>query len=113
MGSRTCRDIRAQVAVRGLVDPLQARSRRMRLQEVVQASASRTIGRPLDTLDRPMWTPFGVSEEQYRKLESEDLSRKDLGAPQSYVAALGGTFRASAVFGDSALAYKADVGATT
>jgi transcriptional regulator with XRE-family HTH domain len=46
---------------------------------------------------------MGVSQARISKLESGDPSRTELGTLQSYVAALGGTLRIVADFGDKAV----------
>ena len=44
---------------------------------------------------------MGVSQARVSKLEGGDLSHTELGTLQSYVAALGGTLRIVAEFGES------------
>lgn len=100
--ARNWRDVRADAVAQGRVDPERADSARKEMHDAVQAQRLADIrkahghARQADVAEL-----MGVSQARVSQLESGDLSHTELGTLQSYVAALGGSLRVVADFGES------------
>lgn len=101
--ARNWRDIRAEAVKRGLVDPSRADASRKDLHETVQAQRLADIRKAHGHRQSDVAALMGVSQARVSKLESGDLSRTELGTLQAYVAALGGSLRIVAEFGEGTL----------
>jgi predicted XRE-type DNA-binding protein len=102
--ARNWRDIRADAVARGRVDPARADGARKEMHDAVQAERLADIrkaqghARQADVAEL-----MGVSQARVSKLESGDLAHTELGTLQSYIAALGGSLRIVADFGDDSV----------
>jgi predicted XRE-type DNA-binding protein len=102
--ARNWRDIRADAIAQGRVDPARADAARKDMHEAVHAHRLAEIrkahghARQADVADL-----MGVYQARVSKLEGGDLSHTELGTLQSYVAALGGSLRVVADFGESSV----------
>jgi predicted XRE-type DNA-binding protein len=102
--ARNWRDIRADAIAQGRVDPARAEAARKEMHEAVRAHRLADV-RKAHGLDRQsdVAALMGVSQARVSKIESGDLSHTELGTLQSYVAALGGSLRVVAEFGDNSV----------
>ncbi|EUA08415.1 helix-turn-helix family protein [Mycobacterium kansasii 732] len=99
--TRTWREVRREAVAQGRLDPLRARAARKKMQEAVGAYRLTEIRKARGhTRQADVAALLGVSQARVSKLESGDLSHTELRTLQSYVAALGGTLRVLAEFGD-------------
>jgi DNA-binding transcriptional regulator YiaG len=102
--ARNWREIRAEAVAQGLLDSARADAARKGMHDAVQAERLADIrkahghARQSDVAEL-----MGVSQARVSKLESGDLSHTELGTLQSYVAALGGSLRIVAEFGESSV----------
>lgn len=100
--ARNWREIRADAVAQGRVDPARADSARKEMHDAVQAQRLADIRKAHGhARQADVAALMGVSQARVSKLESGDLSHTELGTLQSYVAALGGSLRVIADFGNS------------
>lgn len=102
--ARNWRDVRADAVAQGRVDPDRVDAARKEMHDAVQAQRLADIrkahghARQSDVAEL-----MGVSQARVSQLESGDLSHTELGTLQSYIAALGGSLRVVAEFGDNSV----------
>jgi DNA-binding transcriptional regulator YiaG len=102
--ARNWRDIRADAIAQGRLNPARADAARKKMHDAVQAERLADIRKAHGhARQADVAAIMGVSQARVSKLESGDLSRTELGTLQSYVAALGGSLRIVAVFGESSI----------
>lgn len=100
--ARNWREIRAEAIAQGRLDPARADAVRKAMHDAVQAQRLAEIRKAHGHVRQSdVAALMGVSQARVSKLESGDLSHTELGTLQSYVAALGGSLRIVADFGDS------------
>jgi predicted XRE-type DNA-binding protein len=100
--ARNWREIRAEAAADGRLDPKRAKAARKAMHATVQAHRLAEIRKTLGhARQADVAALMGVSQARVSKLESGDLSHTELGTLQSYVAALGGQLRVVADFGEN------------
>ena len=100
--ARNWREIRAEAVAQGRVAPATADAARKEMHDAVQAHRLADIRKAQGhALQADVAALMGVSQARVSKLEGGDLSHTELGTLQSYVAALGGTLRIVAEFGES------------
>lgn len=100
--ARNWRDIRAEAIAQGRLDPGRADAARKEMHEAVQAQRLADIRKAQGhARQSDVALLMGVSQARVSKLEGGDLSHTELGTLQSYVAALGGSLRIVADFGES------------
>ena len=100
--ARTWREVRAEAVARGRLAPQRADTARKEMLEALRAprlAEIRNAHRHARQSD--VAALMGISQARVSKLESGDLSHTELGTLQSYVAALGGTLRVVADFGEN------------
>jgi predicted XRE-type DNA-binding protein len=86
------------------VDAARADAARNEMRDAVQAQRLADIRKAHGhARQADVATLMGVSQARVSKLESGDLSHTELGTLQSYMAALGGSLRIVAEFGDNAV----------
>ncbi len=99
--ARNWREIRADAIAEGRLDPARADAARKEMHDAVQAQRLAEIRKAQGhARQADVAAVMGVSQARVSKLESGDLSRTELGTLQSYVAALGGSLRIVADFGE-------------
>ncbi|OPX11892.1 XRE family transcriptional regulator [Mycobacterium sp. AT1] len=102
--ARNWRDVRADAVTQGRVDPALADAARKDMHDAVQAQRLADIRKAHGhARQADVAAHMGVSQARVSQLESGDLSHTELGTLQSYVAALGGSLRVVADFGDNAV----------
>ena len=102
--ARNWREIRAEAIARGRVDPTLADAARKEMFDCVQAQRLAEIRKAHGhARQADVAALMGVSQARVSKLEAGDLSHTELGTLQSYVAALGGSLRIVAQFGDGSV----------
>ena len=102
--ARNWREIRAQAVAQGRVDTVRAEAARKQMHDAVQAQRLADIRKAHGhARQADVAALMGVSPARVSKLESGDLSHTELGTLQSYVAALGGSLRIVADFGESSV----------
>jgi predicted XRE-type DNA-binding protein len=100
--ARTWREVRAEAVAQRRLDPQRADNARKEMLEAVRAQRLAEIRKAHGhARQSDVAALMGVSQARVSKLESGDLSHTELGTLQSYVAALGGTLRVVADFGES------------
>ncbi|GFG77750.1 transcriptional regulator [Mycobacterium paragordonae] len=100
--ARNWREIRADAIAQGRLDPSRAEAARKEMHDAVQAQRLTDIRKAHGLVRQAdVAALMGVSQARISKLESGDLSHTELGTLQSYVAALGGSLRIVAEFGES------------
>ena len=100
--ARNWRDVRADAVAQGRVDPARADAARKDMHDAVQAQRLAEIRKALGhARQSDVAALMGVSQARVSQLESGDLSHTELGTLQSYIAALGGSLRVVADFGES------------
>lgn len=99
--ARNWRDIRAEALADGRLDPKRADAARKQMHDAFQAQRLADIRKAHGhARQADVAALMGVSQARVSKLESGDLSHTELGTLQSYVAALGGSLRIVADFGE-------------
>jgi DNA-binding transcriptional regulator YiaG len=102
--ARNWREIRAEAIAQGRLDPALADAARKEMYETVQAQRLAEIRKSQGLVRQAdVAAIMKVSQARVSKLESGDLLHTELGTLQSYVAALGGTLRIIADFGETAV----------
>jgi predicted XRE-type DNA-binding protein len=102
--ARNWREIRADAIAQGRLDPARADAARKEMRDAVQAQRLADIRRAHGhARQADVAALMGVSQARVSKLESGDLSHTELGTLQSYVAALGGSLRVVADFGEGSV----------
>jgi predicted XRE-type DNA-binding protein len=102
--ARNWREIRAEAIAQGRLDPARADAARKKMHDAVQAQRLADIRKAHGhARQADVAALMGVSQARVSKLESGDLSHTELGTLQSYVAALGGSIRIVAEFGESSV----------
>lgn len=101
--ARHWREIRAEAVASGRVDPARADAARKEMHDAVQAQRLADIRKAHHARQADVAALMGVSQAWVSKLESGDLSHTELGTLQSYVAALGGSLRVVADFGEDVI----------
>ncbi len=102
--ARSWREIRADAIAQGRVDAARADAARKEMHDAVQAHRLAEIRRTQGhARQADVAALMGVSQARVSKLEGGDLSHTELATLQSYVAALGGSLRVTADFGESAV----------
>jgi predicted transcriptional regulator len=102
--ARNWREIRAEAVAQDRVDPVRADAARKEMHDAVQAQRLADIRKAHGhARQTDVAALMGVSQARISKLESGDLSHTELGTLQSYVAALGGSLRIVADFGDASV----------
>ena len=100
--ARTWREVRAEAVAQGRLDPQRADNARKEMLEAVRAHRLAEIRKAHGhARQSDVAALMGISQARVSKLESGDMSHTELGTLQSYVAALGGTLRVVADFGES------------
>jgi predicted XRE-type DNA-binding protein len=100
--ARNWREIRGEAVAQGRVDPARADAARKEMHDAVQAHQLAEIRKAQGhARQADVAALMGVSQARVSQLESGDLSHTELGTLQSYVAALGGSLRVIADFGES------------
>lgn len=100
--ARNWRDVRADAVAQGRVDPARVDAARKDMHDAVQAQRLAEIRKALGhARQSDVAALMGVSQARVSQLESGDLSHTELGTLQSYIAALGGSLRVVADFGES------------
>lgn len=102
--ARSWREIRAEAVAQGRLDHAKVDAARKEMHDTVQAHRLADIRKARGHVRQTdVATLMGVSQARVSKLESGDLSHTELGTLQSYVAALGGSLRIVAEFGESSV----------
>ena len=102
--ARNWREIRVDAVAQGRLDPTCADRVRAQMHDEVRAQRLAEIRKSLGhSRQSDIAALMGVSQAWVSKLESGDLSRTEIGTLQSYVAALGGSLRIVADFGQSSV----------
>jgi predicted XRE-type DNA-binding protein len=102
--ARNWRENRAEAVAQDRVDPARADAARKEMHNAVQAQRLADIRKAHGhARQADVAALMGVSQARVSKLESGDLSHTELGTLQSYVAALGGSLRVIADFGESSV----------
>ncbi|WP_445169271.1 helix-turn-helix domain-containing protein [Mycolicibacterium sp. Dal123E01] len=103
--ARNWREIRAEAVASGRVDPARADAARKKMHDAVQAQRLADIRKAHHARQADVAALMGVSQAWVSKLEGGDLSHTELGTLQSYVAALGGSLRVIADFGETTVEF--------
>lgn len=99
--ARNWGEIRAHAIAQGRVDAARTDAASKEMHDAVQAQCLADIRRAYGhARQADVAAVMGVSQARVFKLESGELSRTELGTLQSYVAALGGSLRIAADFGE-------------
>lgn len=102
--ARNWRDVREDAIAQGRLDPERVREARTQMRDSVRAHQLAEIRKALGhSRQADVAALMGVSQAWVSKLESGDLSHTEIGTLQSYVAALGGSLRIVADFGQSSV----------
>ena len=102
--ARNWREIRAEAVAQGRLDSVRADAARKDMHDAVQAQRLADVRKAQGhARQADVAALMGVSQARVSKLESGDLSHTELGTLQSYVAALGGSLRIVADFGDDSV----------
>jgi DNA-binding transcriptional regulator YiaG len=102
--ARNWREIRDEAVAKGRLDSARADAARKGMHDAVQAERLADIRKAQGhARQSDVAALMGVSQARVSKLESGDLSHTELGTLQSYVAALGGSLRIVADFGDDSV----------
>lgn len=102
--ARNWRDIRADAIAQGRIDRRRADAARKGMHDAVQAHLLAEIRKTHGhARQSDVAALMGVSQARVSKLERGDLSHTELGTLQSYIAALGGSMRIVADFGENTI----------
>ena len=101
--ARSWREVRADAADKGLIDPQRAQNSRKEMHEIVRAYRLAEVRKAQGPRQSDVAELMGVSQARVSKLERGDLQHTELGTLESYVSALGGHLRVVADFGDGSV----------
>jgi predicted XRE-type DNA-binding protein len=101
--ARSWKDVRADVARRGLIDEKRVSRHRQRLDAEVRAYRLRQIREAQHVNQSDVAETMHVSQSRVSRIERGEIAHAEVGTLQSYIEALGGRLRMIADFGDEQL----------